>query len=178
VKVLLRTLLVLVVFAAGATATTIVPMSVEDLTRSASDVIEAHAVRSWSSWNAQHTLIYTYTTFEVQSRLKGSAPEMVTVKQVGGSAGGYTQKVSGVRQFQEGENALLFLRPSVAADGTLVVVGLVQGNFRVYQSTSGDPMVSNGVTGAQQYDHGRIETFSGTSLRLTAVEARVKRSVQ
>lgn len=174
----LRSLLLLMVCAVAANATTVVPMSVEELTRAASDVVEAHALRSWSSWNAQHTLIYTYTSFEVMKKLKGVAPELVTVKQVGGTADGYTQKVSGVRHFQDGEDDLLFLRPSVAADGTLVVVGLMQGNFRVFHSTSGEAQVSNGMTGAQKFDRGRIETFTGTSMRLADAESRIARSVQ
>ena len=175
---LVRTLTILVACAAAVSATTVVPMSVEDLTRASSHVIEGRALRSWTSWNAQHTLIYTYTTFQVNRALKGQAADTVTVKQLGGSAGGYTQKVSGVRQFQLGEDALLFLRPSAASDGTLVVVGLVQGNFRVFHSTAGESLVSNGITGAHQYDHNRVESFSGASMKLEDAEARVARSAQ
>ncbi len=164
----------LVLCTLAASATTIVPMSVEELTHAASHVLEAHATRSWTSWNAQHTLIYTYTTFQVTRTLKGAAGDSVTVKQVGGSAGGYTQKVSGVRQFQSGEDALLFLRPSVDADGTLVVVGLMQGNFRVARTSGGETVVSNGVTEAHQLHAGSVKPFTGTSLRLEDVEARVR----
>lgn len=176
-KNLFRSCIVLLL-AAAASATTVVPMSVEELTRAASEVIEAHAVRSWTSWNAQHTLIYTYTTFEVTKSLKGATAESVTVKQVGGSADGYTQKVSGVRQFQDGEDTLLFLRPSVARDGTLVVVGLMQGNFRVQRSSAGETLVSNGVTGAQQYEHGRVGEFRGTAMRLREAEDRIAGSLR
>lgn len=170
----LQSLSVVLILTLAASATTIVPMSVEELTRAASHVVEAHALRSWTSWNAQHTLIYTYTTFQVSRTLKGNAADSVTVKQVGGSADGYTQKVSGVRQFQVGEDALLFLRPSVAADGTLVVVGLMQGNFRMAQTASGETLVSNGVAEAHQYDHGRVATYTGSSMRLQDAEARVR----
>ena len=170
----LRVVVVLVMCAIAAAATTIVPMSVEDLTHAASHVVEAHALRSWTSWTAQHTLIYTYTTFQVSRALKGAASGTITVKQAGGSADGYTQKVSGVRQFQAGEDALLFLRPSVAADGTMVVVGLIQGNFRMARTAAGETVVSNGVREASQYEHGRVATFTGTSMRLQDVEARVR----
>lgn len=171
-----RTFIALIVCAVAASATTIVPMSLEELTRAASSVVEAHALRSWTSWNAQHTLIYTYTTFQVSRTLKGATANEVTVKQPGGSADGYTQKVSGVRHFQEGEDALLFLRASVAADGTQVVVGLMQGNFRVARTTAGETLVSNGVVEAQQYDRGRIQTFTGSSMRLGDAEARIARA--
>ncbi len=171
-------LFVLILCAAAASATTVVPMSLEELTHAASDVVEAHALHSWTSWNAQHTLIYTYTTFQVSRALKGHAAGAITVKQVGGTADGYTQKVAGVRQFQEGEDALLFLRPSAAADGSLVVVGLMQGNFRVSRLASGETLVSNGISGANQYDRGRVESYSGTSMRLEDAEARITRSAQ
>lgn len=175
-KKLVRILVVAWV-AAALHATTVVPLSIEDLTRASSDVIEGRATRSWTTWNAQHTLIYTYTTFEVSKNLKGAAAQSVTVKQVGGSADGYTQKVSGVRQFQVGEDALLFLRPSVARDGSLVVVGLIQGNYRMVRAPNGETLVTNGVPGAQQFERGRIERFAGNAMRLSEAEARV-RSVQ
>ncbi len=59
-----------VVLSALCWATTVIPMSVEELTRAASDVVEARAVSSRAAWNAQHTLIYTYTTFELTHSLK------------------------------------------------------------------------------------------------------------
>lgn len=116
-----------------AVATTIIPMSLEEMTQAADCVVEGQAGRSWSAWNAEHTFIYTYTTFQVSRALKGAPAQTLTVKQLGGSADGYTQKVSGVRALDSGENALLFLRPSAAGDGTMVVVGLMQGHFRIYQ---------------------------------------------
>lgn len=158
-------------------ATTIVPMTVEELTQGATHVIEGQAMRTWSAWNEQHTLIYTYTSFAVSRTLKGTAPAIVVIKQPGGSAGGFTQTVWGVHQLQAGEKALLFLRPSVAADGTLVIVGLMQGQFRIYQAGN-DTMASNGISMARQYDHGMVESYGGSSLRLNEVEDRVRRSIQ
>ncbi|MGZ4818923.1 MAG: hypothetical protein ACXVZJ_09875, partial [Terriglobales bacterium] len=93
-------------------------MSVEEMTQAATDVVEARAVSSRAAWNQQHTLIYTYTTFQVTQVLKGARAQEINVKQPGGTAGGYTQKVSGVHHAQIGEEALLFLRPSAAGDGT------------------------------------------------------------
>ena len=158
-------------------ATTVVPMTVEELTQGATHVVEGQALRTWSAWNSQHTLIYTYSSFAVSRTLKGTAPVVVVVKQPGGSADGYTQTVSGVHQLQAGEKALLFLRPSVASDGTLVIVGLMQGQFRIYQAGT-ETLASNGITMARQYDHGMVESSGGSSLRLNEVEARVRRSVQ
>src|ERR1700674_5765152 len=101
------------------TATTIVPVSVERLTGESSHVVEGQASQSWSQWNPQHSLIFTYTRFQVARTLKGQAPATIVVKQPGGSAEGYTQKIAGVRHWRAGDQAVLFLRPSQDMDGTL-----------------------------------------------------------
>lgn len=178
-RILCRAAIAVVMAVASCTATTVIPMSVEELTRAASHVVEGRALNSWSAWNAQHTLIYTYTNFQVARRLKGAAVQTITVKQLGGSAEGYTQKVSGVRHFQAGEDALLFLRPSIAADGTLVVVGLMQGNFRMARTPSGEVVVSNGVYGASSLDRqtGAISTFAGSPMKLGEAESRIQKAV-
>lgn len=162
--------------AAACGATSIVPMSVEQLTAAAADVVEARAVRSWSSWNAQHSIIYTYTEFAVTRRLKGSLPGSITVKQMGGSAEGYTQSVAGVRRFQDGEDALLFLRPSATNDGTQVIVGLVQGNFRIWNA-AGRRMASNGVPHVNAIQGAEVRSFGGASLELDELESRVRKAV-
>jgi hypothetical protein len=153
-------------------------MSVEDMTRAATDVVEARAVSSRAAWNEQHTLIYTYTTFQVTQVLKGGPAQEIKVKQPGGTAGGYTQKVSGVHHAQNGEEALLFLRPSAAGDGTYVVVGLVQGNFRMIRPSDGRAMVTNGMAGAKALQGGTVSEFTGSPMKLTEAEARIRRSAR
>ncbi|MGZ4838903.1 MAG: hypothetical protein ACXVZR_10165 [Terriglobales bacterium] len=162
-----------------AMATTVIPMSVEELTRAASQIVEARALSARSEWNQQHSLIYTYTTFQVTRGLKGAAAQTITVKQLGGSAGGYTQKVSGVHHAQPGEEALLFLRPSEAGDGTYVVVGLIQGNFRVFRASNGEATVSNGIGGAHALarEGGRVTEFTGAAMPLGQAEARIQRAM-
>jgi hypothetical protein len=167
----------LLLFIWAAQATMVKPMSVEDLTRAASAVIEGQATETWTSWNAVHTRIYTFTRVRVSQTLKGPALDTVVVKQLGGSAGGYTQHVSGVRPMQAGEDALLFLRPSEAHDGTMVVVGLMQGHFRFARdSQTGSTLVSNGVLGAEEVQSAssKVENYRGSSLTLGQIEARVK----
>ena len=165
---------------AAAMATTVIPMSLEELARSASRIVEAQAVSSRSDWNPQHTLIYTYTTFRVTRALKGDTAQIMIVKQLGGSAEGYTQKVSGVHHAQAGEQALLFLRPSAAGDGTYAIVGLLQGHFRMFRAGNGETMVSNGITGAESLEggSGAAREFTGFPMRLGTAESRIQRAVQ
>lgn len=156
-------------------ATSMVPMSVETLTEKAILVAEGEATGSWAQWNAEHTLIYTYTEFRVTQALKGSAPARLVVKQLGGTVGDTTQHVSGVRYWVPGEESVLFLRPSEAGDSTHVVVGLVQGNFRMQRLESGEVRVSNGVPEVQWLNAAGAEVQHGGSMTLRELETRVQR---
>ena len=168
-------------------ATTVFPMSVERLTDVSSDVVVAHAVKSWSTWNAQHTLIVTYTQFAVDNRLKGNAGATVTVKQPGGSAEGYTQHVAGVRPWSAGESSVLFLRPSPNGD-TLVVSGLIQGDFRIRRSAAGTLVADNGLEDGVAAASEQVQVFnpsdksvspySGHRLSLDELQRRVRSRVQ
>lgn len=164
----------LIAITAVAGATTIVPMSVEELTRAADGIVEARAADSWSQWNPEHTIIFTFTRFEVLKTLKGSLPQQLVVKQPGGVVGSHAVKVPGVRQFQSGESTLLFLRPSAAPDGTYVVVGLMQGNFRMYRTAGGEAAVSNGVPGVSALQNSTVRVYTGTSLALREIERRIE----
>ncbi len=138
-------------------ATTVVPMGVEALTHASSHVVEARATGSTSQWNPEHTFIFTYTRFEVTQALKGQTSSTITVRQIGGTVEGITQKVAGVRQWNPGDEAVLFLQPSPTADGTLVVTGLMQGNFLMRRTQAGHTYVSNGMPEAFEYQAGAGE---------------------
>ena len=154
-------------FLASATATTVIPMSVEKLTQLSTHVIVGHAVKSWSAWNAKHTMIQTYTQFNVDTSLKGSNENTLTVKQPGGSADGYTQHVAGVRSWSAGESAVLFLQPSGDHDGTFVVTGLVQGDFRVRRLASGAAIVDNGVASSTRQIGEEVDAFNPADKSIT-----------
>lgn len=170
---------VLLVFALALTAaaTTIVPMSVERLARASTAVVLAQSADSWTEWDSSHRLIYTITRFRVQRALKGDAGGEIFVKQLGGVSGGYQQKVAGVRQFRSGERRVLFLHPAESRDGRYVVTGLMQGNFAV-KTVGVDPIVSNGIDGVEALDPQThtVKTFRGSALRLSQLEARIKRA--
>ena len=158
-------------------ATSVVPMSIDEMTTKAELVVEGRAIEQWSQWDNNEHLIYTYTRFEVTLRLKGSATDTIVVRQMGGSAGGYTQIVSGVHRWQTGDEAVLFLRQSVANDGSMAVVGLMQGNFRVTR-LNGAVTVSNGVPAVSTIGQGSPTTFTGARMPLAELEQRVRRTLR
>ena len=160
-------------------ATTVIPLGVESLTRMSTHVVEGKAVSSTSEWNADHTLIFTYTQFEVQKTLKGQAPNTVMVRQIGGTVDGITQKVAGVRHWNPGEEAVLFLQPSSMQDGALVVTGLMQGNFLMRHTQAGQTYVSNGMPEAFEYQAaaGEVTSYRGNTMRLEELESRIQKAV-
>jgi hypothetical protein len=174
--------LFLCLFLAGSAtfATTVIPLSIEDLTQISSHVVEARALESWPQWNAAHTVIFTYTKFEVHRALKGEAPSTIVVRQIGGTLGGTTQRVSGVRHWKAGEHAVLFLRPGEIRDGSLVVTGLVQGNFMMYRGPAGENLVSNGApeTSAYRVSSAEVTGYKGSAMRLDEIEGRIQKAVQ
>ena len=161
-----------------ASATTIIPVSVERLTNESTHVVEGRVISTESRWNPQHTLIFTYTKFQATKTLKGSSQTSFTVKQIGGSAEGYTQKVAGVRYGKAGEQSVLFLRPSATQDGTFEITGLMQGNFSIRKDATGESLVSNGVPGVSAYQQGVAGEFTGTHMKLGELETRVQKAVQ
>ena len=160
-------------------ATTVVPMDIERLTSLSTHIVEARAGQSVSQWNPEHTLILTYTTFEVQRTLKGQTPKTILVRQLGGSIAGVSQKVAGVRPWRQGEDAVLFLQPSSIADGALVVTGLMQGDFLMRHTAQGETFVSNGMPEASALHAatGEVTTYRGTKLRLEDLESRIHMAV-
>jgi hypothetical protein len=160
-------------------ATTVVPMGVEALTRASTHVVEARAMGSTSQWNSEHTFIFTYTRFEVTRTLKGQASNTIMVREIGGTVEGITQKVAGVRHWSLGEEAVLFLQRS-SADGTLVVTGLMQGNFLMRRTRAGHVYVSNGMPDAFEYQAaaGEVTNYRGNTMRLEELESRIQKAVE
>lgn len=175
-----RMMICLMVATGVGSATTVIPLSVENLTQISSHVVEGHAVSSWAQWNAAHTVIFTYTEFQVSRTLKGQTGSAVVVRQLGGSLDGITEKVAGVRHWQTGDQALLFLRPGEAQDGSLVVTGLMQGNFLVYHAPNGETLVSNGAPDTSAYRVGapEVTTYKGSAMRLDEMENRILKAVR
>lgn len=159
-------------------ATTVRPASVERLTQLSSMIIEGRATNTWSEWNAQHTAIYTYTQFQVARTLKGQSAQTILVRQRGGTVGDIRQVLFGVRHFQVGEDAVLFLQPVPGANGTMEIVDLMQGNFRVSHTTAGAATVTNGVPGVTELSPtNELRTYTGTRLTLQDLEVRVRNAM-
>jgi hypothetical protein len=172
-------LAIMAALSAAAWATTVIPIPVEELSRRATLIVEARALNSRSEWNAQHTLIFTYTTFQVTSTLKGASAPQIIVRQIGGKVDHTVVRVAGVQQWTPGEESVLFLRPSAADAGVMAVVGLMQGDYRVAR-INGATLVSNGVPKMKSYESEAMPapSVSGGAMTLEQLEARVRKALE
>src|SRR5262245_372573 len=103
-----------------ARATTIIPMSDEDLALSSAVIVEGRVMRLDPAFDAEHTIVYTYVTLKVTRVIKGDlAPGRVVLKQLGGATADGMTVIWGAPYWQQNWRMLLYLNPG--PDGALRV---------------------------------------------------------
>ena len=117
-------------------ATTLVRMSLSQLSQASSTIIRAHVVSQQVRWNQDHTRIMTFTTVELDEALKGQPPSTLTIEQPGGTIGYFHVRVPGTAYLRSNEEYVLFLEPAAKAQ-TFRMVGMMQGAFRIRREGSG-----------------------------------------
>lgn len=133
-----KVILCLLVMFGAAKATTIQALSVEQRTERADRVVIA-AVQSIRFIKAETgKRIYTITTLKVIESIKGTAkPNMIlTLRQIGGQIGDWSQHVPGDAKFKSEEEVLVFLRHD-PSDDLHFLVGMGQGKFTVDVDSDG-----------------------------------------
>jgi hypothetical protein len=138
-KRLLPSALLILSLLTSAHATTVRRLSLDDLVAKAEVIVAGQVIDSRTYRTSDGKLILTSTTVQVGENIKGKTPPTLTVTTVGGKVGNTILRVSGMPEFQPGENAVLFLERSGVYT---TVVGLNQGKFSV---SNGE--VSNTMTG-------------------------------
>ena len=111
-----------------ARALTLAPMTLEQLTGTATIVVRARCIDRTVTRSTDGR-IASLARFEVVARAKGDAPDVVTVRQLGGRSGDTELVVPGAPLSETGDEVVLFLEPR--DDGTHGVVGLALGYMPV-----------------------------------------------
>ena len=132
-RVQLLAVLVAALIATSASATTLVRMSLDQLVEASTEVIRGHVVSQQTLWSPQHTRIYTYTTLALDQTYKGNPPSFPVVQQPGGTIGKVRLFVAGTVQFHAQTDYLLFLQRSAADPSKFLLVGMMQGAYRIYR---------------------------------------------
>jgi hypothetical protein len=127
-QILLLSVVLTATFLDSLDASTVRRLTFDDLVAKAEAIVVGQVVDSRTYWTTDKKLILTSYRVQVGESLKGRALQTITVTTVGGKVGNTILHVSGMPEFQPGENAVVFLERS--GDYT-TVVGLNQGKFRI-----------------------------------------------
>lgn len=86
------------------------PLGIERMSELATQVVAGTIERMESTWNHDHSRIYTRVTMRVERVLSGQAGERIVFRIPGGTVGDTTVMVSEMPHFREGETTVVFLR--------------------------------------------------------------------
>ena len=118
----------------NSSATTVVPVTTEDLARDADAIVIGSVTAITSAWRDAESRIVTYIALSLDDVLKGAPRRQLTIRQAGGTLGDLHAGIDGSPEFEVGERVFLFLHRN--PDGTARVAHLYQGKF----SLVSDPM--------------------------------------
>jgi hypothetical protein len=129
-------LLVLMIAAARAGATVLVPADLGDLSRGAHAIARGSIVAIDSRWtSAERRAIETIVTLRADTWLKGGLGSTVQFRVPGGRLGRYRSLVVGAPSFEPGQQVVVFL--GAAPPAMPYILGLSQGVFRIARGTAG-----------------------------------------
>ena len=131
----LAVVLATLLFPLSASATSVVPRDLPELTARSTRVVHGEVVATASEWNADRSLIVTRVTVRVTDTLAGEAGETVTFTQPGGRVGAVRVDVPGAAAFRSGEEGVWFLAPGPG--NALYLNGLDRGRYRVVTAANG-----------------------------------------
>ena len=128
----------------NASATSVLPISLEQLSVRASLIFHAEVISNEVKRDTQSGQIATYTEFRIIDSIKGDVEQTHTIKQIGGrhEESKVIMRVHGVPTFQVSKNYVVFL-PEKSSLGFSSPLGLHQGSFSVL-TIDGEQVVSNG----------------------------------
>ncbi|MDP9192129.1 MAG: hypothetical protein M3P06_10565 [Acidobacteriota bacterium] len=100
----------LLALAVPLSASQFIDMTFDQVARESQYVVRGQVIETWSAWDDAHEVIYTYATVHV-SRYFGeiAGPDVLMVREVGGTVDGYTQEAIGFPAIRRGEQVVLFL---------------------------------------------------------------------
>jgi hypothetical protein len=131
-------------------ATTMVPISLEQLSNRASLIFYAEVISNKVKKDEQSGRIATFTEFKIIDLIKGKTGSTHSIKQIGGTleSTGTTLRIHGVPKFQAGNKYVVFL-PEKSSLGFSSPLGLHQGSFTV-SAVNGEQIVNSGRNLAEQ----------------------------
>ncbi len=150
---------------APAHATTVVPLTTDQLVDASEFIVVGSVVDVWTERD-DSGMIWTRALVEVERGLKGDADSTLVIQQAGGSYGEQIAVVPGVARFSVGERGVFFA--STRGEGRIQLIGMAQGKFTIRM----DPTLRQEIVQrvsipiSRPYDH-RFLPLPSTDDRLT-----------
>ena len=116
--------------ATNAEATTMVPLSVEQMVDLSSTVVRGKVTNVWTEPDTTTQSVWTYAQVEVEKVFKGqTTTDILVLEQPGGVWGTAETIVEGVARFSVGEEGYFFVES--LDSGRSVTAGMFQGKYNV-----------------------------------------------
>jgi hypothetical protein len=113
--------------------------SFDEKVENASSIILGKCIKTESRMDPSGQWILTYSTFQIESAMKGGAATQITIVTPGGQVGTTRQQTIGVPQFHEGDENVLFVGSSRLGP---TVLYFDQGAYEVTKDDRGDKIVN------------------------------------
>jgi hypothetical protein len=137
-------LVLLFLAASAASASTILPLKLEDLANRAESIVIGTVADVTPRFNEARSLILSDVTLAVDETIAGASVSYVTVSEYGGRVGDVELVVPGLPRFERGDRVMLFVcRDALGLPRTC---GAAQGRLRVVEGGDGT-LRAVGVTG-------------------------------
>lgn len=130
----LASVLLAMTLVSPAEATVAVQLSRAELVQHADLVVRATIGSQASAWNPGHTQIVTVTQIRVTAYLKGSGPDTLALRQLGGTVDQLRMQIAGDARFTPGQDVVLFLRQG---DGVVFLTAMAQSAYYVLPGSNG-----------------------------------------
>jgi hypothetical protein len=148
-------------------ASQFVDMPFDQIAREAKYVVRGQVLDTWSQWDDSREVIYTYATVRVNRYFgETTGPDVLTIREVGGTVDGYTQEAVGFPVIRRGEQIVAFLAEDGGTD--LRIHAYNQGKFLVRERRGREVLISDPVKqGDERRDVGATPRFD---LRTEAID--------
>ncbi len=130
-------LVVLMAFAVPAGASQFINIPFDELVGGSAVIVRGTLGPVSSSWDADGKVIYSRSQLIVTRYLAGDGPEVLTVREVGGTVGNYTQQAIGFPVLRQGEDVVLFLTPWEDGHGDVRINEYAKGKYLVERDFAG-----------------------------------------
>ena len=117
----------------------------DQVARESTYVVRGTVTTVYSAWDDAHETIFSYASIRVKHYIsEAKGPEMLMVREVGGTVGDYTQQAIGFPELREGEEVVLMLTKWDDSDD-LRINAYNQGKYLVRAFNGAESLVEDPV---------------------------------